>query len=315
MGPGRFGRLDSLPGKIDMTEILRTPDERFDDLPGYPFEPRWLDDLDGFEGLRMHAVDEGPRDAAETFVCLHGQPTWSYLYRKMIPVLAAAGRRVVAPDLFGFGRSDKPADDAVYTFDFHRRSLLSFLERLERDRITLVVHDWGGLLGLTLPMEMPERIERLLITNTILGTGDLPLSQGFLEWREWANAHPDMDVAKLMRRTCPTLTEAEAAAYGAPFPDARFKGGVRRFPNLVPDRPDAPGAELSRRARAWLGQEWSGASFMAVGLQDPVLGAPAMRLLRSWIRGCPEPVPLPDQGHFAPEQGDEIARLALAAWA
>ena len=296
-----------------MPEILRTPDARFAALPGFAFAPHYVERLPGFEALRMHYLDEGPRDAARTFLCLHGQPTWSYLYRRMIPVFAASGARVVAPDLFGFGRSDKPADEAWYTFTRHRDSLLTFVAALDLRGVTLVVQDWGGLLGLTLPMDLPERFERLLVMNTTLGTGDVPLSEGFLAWRAWANKNPDMDVAKLMKRSCPHLSDAEAAAYAAPYPDASYKAGVRRFPNLVPERPDADGAALSRRARDWWQREWRGQSFMAIGATDPVLGTPVMNALRQVLRGCPEPLVLPQAGHFAQEWGEEIARAALAA--
>jgi haloalkane dehalogenase/tRNA(adenine34) deaminase len=233
----------------------------------------------------------------------------------MIPVFAGAGGRVVAPDLFGFGRSDKPANEAWYTFTRHRDALVAFVEALDLRGATLVVQDWGGLLGLTLPMDLPGRFERLVVMNTALGTGDVPLSEGFLAWRGWANKNPDMDVAKLMKRSCPHLTDAEAAAYAAPFPDAAYKAGVRRFPNLVPDRPDADGAALSRRAREWWEREWTGRSFMAVGATDPVLGPPVMDALRRHIRGCPEPRVVPQAGHFAQEWGEEIARAALAAFA
>jgi pimeloyl-ACP methyl ester carboxylesterase len=296
-------------------EILRTPEERFNNLPGFPFAPHFVDRLLGFPQLRMHYVDEGPRDAAEVFLCLHGEPSWAYLYRKMIPAFVAAGGRVVAPDFFGFGRSDKPADDAVYTFDFHRNSLITFIEELDLRHITLVCQDWGGLIGLTLPMDMAGRFERLIVMNTFLPTGDEPLGKGFLAWRAFANAHPDLEVGRLIRRGTPPLSDAEAAAYDAPFPDARFKSGVRRFPNLVPDRPDAPGAALSRRARAWWTNEWRGESFMAIGAADPVLGEPAMRALHKIIRGCPPPMVLKEAGHFVQEWGEDVARAALKAFA
>jgi pimeloyl-ACP methyl ester carboxylesterase len=294
-------------------QVLRTPDARFAALPAYAFAPHNLERLPGFDDLRMHYLDEGPRGAARTFLCLHGQPTWSYLYRRMIPVFAASGARVVAPDLFGFGRSDKPAEESWYTFTRHRDSLIAFAAALDLRSVTLVVQDWGGLLGLTLPMDMPERIDRLLLMNTTLGTGDVPLSEGFLAWRAWADKNPDMDVAKLMKRSCPHLSDAEAAAYAAPYPDASYKAGVRRFPNLVPDRPDADGAALSRRARDWWQHEWRGRSFMAIGAADPVLGPPVMNALRQIVRACPEPLVLPQAGHFAPEWGEEIARAALVA--
>lgn len=293
---------------------LRTPDERFTNLPGFTFTPHHLEGLPGLEGVRVHYVDEGPREAAQTFLCLHGQPTWCYLYRKMIPVFAGAGARVVAPDLLGFGRSDKPEDETFYTFTRHRDMLRAFVERLDLTDITLVCQDWGGILGLTLPMDMPARFSRLLVMNTALGTGDVPLGKGFLDWRAWSNQNPDMDIAKLMQRAVAQLGDAEAAAYAAPFPDARYKAGVRRFPNLVPDHPDADGAAISRRARDWWQSEWTGKTFMAVGATDPVLGPPVMNHLRKMIRGCPEPYVVPDAGHFVQESGEEIAHAALRAF-
>ena len=284
-----------------MVDALRTPDDRFAELPGYRFTPHYLEDLHGYEGLRLHYLDEGPRDAKEVFLCLHGQPTWSYLYRKLIPFVTGAGHRAVAPDYFGFGRSDKPAADGVYTFDFHRNALLRLIERLDLSNITLVCQDWGGLLGLTLPMAMPERFAKLLVMNTALGTGDRPLTEGFLAWRTWCAKNPDMDVTKLMARACPQLSPQEAEAYAAPYPDIRYKGGVRRFPQLVPDNPEAGGAALSRNARDWWRKEWRGKSAMVIGMTDPVLGPPVMRALAQMIRGCPPPIEVTEGGHFVQE--------------
>jgi pimeloyl-ACP methyl ester carboxylesterase len=289
--------------------VLRTPEERFANLPGLPWAPHSLE----WRGLRVHYLDEGPKDA-RVLLALHGEPTWSYLYRRMIPPFLAAGYRVVAPDFIGFGRSDKPEDEAFYTFDMHRGFLLDFVARLDLERVTLAVQDWGGLLGLTLPMEAPERFERLLVMNTALGTGDVPLSEGFIAWRAYVAKTPDLDCGKLLARACPHLAPAEAAAYEAPFPDSRHKAGVRRFPQLVPDRPDAPGAALSRRARDWWKSAWQGESFMAIGAKDPVLGPPVMDALRKIIRGCPEPHVVAGGGHFLQEWGDEVARAALAHW-
>jgi haloalkane dehalogenase/tRNA(adenine34) deaminase len=232
----------------------------------------------------------------------------------MIPVFLAAGSRAVVPDFFGFGRSDKPAAEEAYTFEFHRNSLKALIEQLGLTGITLVCQDWGGVLGLTLPMDMPERFSRLLIMNTALGTGDVPLGEGFLAWRSWVNANPDMTVGKLMARACPHLSSEECAAYDAPFPDKRYKAGARRFPNLVPDRPDAAGADLSRRAHEWLRTDWSGQTFMAVGMKDPVLGPPVMKTLRKVIRGCPEPYEVEEAGHFVPEWGEEVAQKALTSF-
>ncbi len=262
----------------------------------------------------MHYLDEGPRDAPVA-LCLHGQPTWSYLYRRMIPAFLAHGYRVVASDFFGFGRSDKPEDESVYTFDFHRDAIMTLIASLDIARITLVCQDWGGLIGLTIPMDMADRFERLLVMNTTLGTGDEPLSEGFLQWRAFSNRSPDMAVGALMKRAVPTLTDAEAAAYDAPYPDARYKAGVRRFPNLVPDRSDAPGATLSRRARDFWRDDWRGESFMAIGMRDPVLGTPVMQALRKIIRNCPPPLELPDAGHFTQEAGAIIVETAMRSFA
>ncbi len=295
-------------------EFLRTPDSRFANLPGFPYPPHYTEALPGFDGLRMHYVDAGPRDAGTVFLCIHGEPTWSYLFRRMIPVFAGAGHRVIAPDLFGFGRSDKPVEDAWYTFDRHRDSLLALIDSLDLRDICLVCQDWGGLLGLTLPMDRADRFTRLLVMNTTLGTGDVPLTPGFLAWRKWVAEHPDMEVGKLMGRTCPHLTAEERAAYDAPFPDVRHKAGVRRFPAMVPDHPDAEGAELSRRARQWLSQSWQGRSFFAVGMTDPVLGPPVMAALRQQVRGAPASMDVADAGHFVQEWGGRIAASALATF-
>jgi len=294
-----------------MSEILKTPPERFANLPGFPWPAHSRDDLPGYAGLTMSYLDEGPQ-TVPVFLCLHGEPTWGYLFRRMIPHFLAAGDRVVAPDFFGFGRSDKPADEAVYTFGFHRNSLLAFIRALDLRDMTLVVQDWGGLLGLTLPMEMPERFSRLIVMNTILPTGDVPLTKGFLDWRAYVNKTPDLAAGRLLARTCPHLSPAEAAAYDAPFPDIRYKAGVRRFPNLVPEFPDSDGAAIGRAARSFWRDEWRGRSVMAIGVTDPVLGPPAMHALHRDIRGCPPPLEFAGAGHFVQEWGDEVAPAALA---
>jgi len=291
-------------------DILRTPDERFRDLPGFPWAPHDVAILEGFEGLRVHYLDEGPRDAEVTALCLHGEPSWAYLYRKMIPVFTAAGLRVVAPDFFGFGRSDKPVDDGWYGFERHRDTVLRLIESLDLKHVMLVCQDWGGLIGLTLPLRMEDRFTRLLVMNTGLGTGQ-GLGEGFLAWRAFANSQPDLAVGKLIRRGTQGMSEAEAAAYDAPFPDQAHKAGVRAFPNLVPDQPEAPGAALSREAAAFWRERWRGESFMAIGMQDPVLGPPAMQSLRKLIRGCPAPMEVAEGGHFVQEHGAPVAAAAL----
>ena len=206
------GRSRAAPGFIVchrksglLMDALRTPDDRFSSLSGFRYPARYVEDLPGSPGLRMAYIDDGPADAARTYLCLHGQPTWSYLYRKMIPVFRSAGGRVIAPDFFGFGRSDKPVDDAAYTFEFHRRSLIDLITQLDLRDITLVVQDWGGLLGLTLPVDidMRPRITRLIIMNTALAVGK-PLGPGFEAWRDYATSTDDLAVGRLLRRSEPS---------------------------------------------------------------------------------------------------------------
>lgn len=291
-----------------MIDFVRTPDDRFDNLPDYPWQPHYVTHANR---LRMHYLDEGEGDA--TFLCLHGQPSWSYLYRKMIPLLVPHGR-VVAPDLFGFGKSDKPTDQTVYTFDFHRQSLIDFIETLDLWNITLVCQDWGGLLGLTIPHIMPARFTRLIVMNTGIGTGERPLGAGFEAWKAYNRSQPDLDVTGLIKRGTSVLSDAEAAAYGAPFPDITYKAGVRQFPELVPPTPDAPGAAVSREARDWWRDHWAGHSFMAIGGSDPVITPDAMHGLRSVIHNCPEPLVIPEAGHFVQEWGDQVVPAALRSF-
>jgi haloalkane dehalogenase len=319
-----------------MPAFLRTPDERFENLPGFSeqgahehyklFSPHYIDILPNLDGLRTHYLDTGKPTEQDrfhanssvtnyesepevTFLCLHGNPSWSYLYRKMIPVLAKQGR-VVAPDLLGFGRSDKPLRESWHSFEIHRNMLLAFIHALDLKNITLVVQDWGGIFGLTLPMAMPERFKRLIVMNTALSVGSSP-SEGFKQWREFNNTQPDLNIGKMFKRGKADMSEAECAAYNAPYPDATYKAAIRAFPNLVPDHPEAPGAAISREAAKWWANQWRGYSFMAVGVQDPVLGVVPMQALRKIIRGCPEPLLIPEGGHFVQEWGEPIAQAAL----
>ena len=297
-------------------DALRTPDDRFSSLSDFRYPARYVEKLPGSPGLRLAYIDEGPPDASDTYLCLHGEPTWSYLYRKMIPVFRSAGGRVIAPDLYGFGRSDKPIDDAAYTFDFHRQSLIDLITRLDLRDITLVVQDWGGLLGLTLPVEaeLRPRITRLIVMNTTLAVGK-PAGAGFDAWRDYVASTDDLAVGRLLRRSEPSLTEEEAAAYDAPFPDKTYKAGVRRFPQLVMTESDMPGVEVSRQAADFWRTEWNGRTFMAIGERDPVLGPQVMAGMQRLIRGCPDPLRLSEAGHFVQEHGAAIAAAALEHFA
>lgn len=292
-------------------DALRTPDAQFANLPGYPWAPHYLSDLPALAGLRLHYLDEGPADAPHTWLCLHGNPAWSYLYRKMIPVFLAAGDRVVAPDLIGFGKSDKPKKDEAHSFSWHRQVLLELIERLDLRNVILVVQDWGGLLGLTLPMAAPRRYQGLLVMNTALGTGDVPLSPGFLAWREMCRKTPEFDVARLFSRGNPHMSAAECAAYNAPFVDRGYRAALRAFPPMVPEFEHSDGAAASREARDFWREQWAGRSFMAIGAQDPVLGPPVMHGLRQLIRHCPEPMVIDEAGHFVQEHGEPVARAAV----
>jgi tRNA(adenine34) deaminase len=233
----------------------------------------------------------------------------------MIPVFLAAGHRVVAPDMPGFGKSDKPKKDSAHRFGWHRQVLLQFVEALDLQGIHLVVQDWGGILGLTLPMAAPERYQGLLVMNTTLATAQQPLSPGFLAWRQMCADKPLFDVGRLFGRGNPHMSEAECAAYNVPFPDAGHRAALRAFPPMVPEFEHSEGADISRQAQTFWQHEWTGKSFMAVGAQDPVLGMEVMQALRQSIRHCPEPMVLPQAGHFVQEHGEVIAQAAIKALA
>jgi haloalkane dehalogenase len=298
-----------------MVEALRTPDERFANLPDFDFPVEYVDDLPGYEGLRIARIDAGPKDTQRTFLCIHGEPSWSFLYRRMIPVFLESGARVVAPDLLGFGRSDKPVKQSDYSFTFHRNYLVALVERLDLKNITLVVQDWGGLLGLTLPVDpkFKSRLERLIVMNTGIAVGASP-GPGFQAWKDYALSTPNLPIGELIARGTPHLTTAEIAAYDAPYPSPEYKAGAQVFPALVPVSPEMEGTDISREAAAFWSTEWNGPSFMAIGMADPVLGPPAMMMLNKLIKGCPPPMEIEGGGHFVQEWGEPIARAALESF-
>ncbi|GAA6141041.1 tRNA adenosine(34) deaminase TadA [Hydrogenophaga sp. 5NK40-0174] len=291
-------------------DALRTPDSAFEGIPDYPWKPNYTSELPSLQGLRLHYIDEGPGDAARTWLCLHGNPAWSYLYRKMIPGFLANGDRVVAPDLIGFGRSDKPKRSAEHSFVWHRRVLLELVEQLGLTNVILVVQDWGGLLGLTLPMEAPGRYKGLLAMNTYLATAENALPDGFVAWRDMCRRKPDFDIGRLLLRGNRHMSAREALAYDAPFLDKGYRAATRAFPEMVPHNADDPGAQLSRKASAFWRNEWQGKSLVVCGAQDPVFTPEAMAVLADGIRGCPEPIVMAEAGHFVQEHGLKIAALA-----
>ncbi len=289
-------------------EILRTPEERFSDLPGYSFEPHYVE----VDGLRVHYVDEGPRDA-EPVLMMHGEPSWSYLYRKMIPVITAAGYRAIAPDLVGFGRSDKPARREDYTYQRQGDGMRGFLEALDLKGITLVGQDWGGLIGVRLAAEHEERFARIVAANTGLPTGDITMGEAFLRWQRYSQSVPVFHAGGIVKGGCVSELSAEViAAYDAPFPDDSYKAGARQFPLLVPTTPDDPAAVPNRKAWEVLSR-WEKPFLTAFSDSDPVTRG-ADRLFRQVIPGAKDQphTTIVGAGHFLQEdKGEELAQVVV----
>jgi haloalkane dehalogenase len=285
-------------------EVYRTPDERFEDLPGYSFAPRYLEQ----DGLRMHYVDEG---AGAPVLLLHGEPTWAYLYRKLIPTLTGAGR-VVAPDYFGFGRSDKPTRIEDYSYDFHYRSVERLAEELDLRAATVVVQDWGGPIGLRLAVEQPARVDRLVILNTGIGAGRAP-SPEWLRFREFVRrVGPELVPSQLVRLSCVSEPSDEVlAGYDAPFPTPESKAGVLAFPELVPTEVEHPSAAAMLDVGDAL-TRWEKPTFVLFSDSDPIFSPEAAARLAARIPGAGPAEIVAGAGHFLQEdKGEEIAERIL----
>lgn len=287
--------------------LIRTPEERFDNLPDYPFEPNYLD----WEGARIHYVDEGD---GEVILCLHGEPSWSFLYRRMIPILARKGR-VIAPDLIGFGKSDKFTEPGEYSLQMYRDSMRHFLDTLRLDRITLIAQDWGGPIGLRLLGEQPERFARIALANTSLPTGDIHVGKAFMAWQDFVRESPDLPVGMLFANSIMVeerKTDDIIRAYEAPFPDRKYKEGAHRFPLLAPLELDDPGAAEMRVAREVL-SGWKKPAFVAGSDKDMILGVRAAKVFQELIPTAHEVVVIEGAGHFLQEDmGEDLAEMITA---
>jgi len=284
--------------------VIRTPDERFSKLPDFPFAPHYID----VNGLRVHYVDEGK---GETILCLHGEPSWSFLYRKMIASMSRQ-HRVIAMDFIGFGRSDKFTEREAYTFRMHHDTLVGFIKEMNLEQITVVVQDWGGLIGLAVAADMPERFARLVIMNTGLPTGKGKPSEAFLAWRNFVESHPDVPIGQSMLRGVAhpeKLTKEVIAAYEAPFPDVSYKAGAAMWPLLVPISTEDPAAAEMKHAREVL-SKWNKPALVMFSDKDPITGG-GDKFFRSLIptaKDQPEIV-IKDAGHFLQEdKGEEISQ-------
>ncbi len=288
-------------------DVFRTPDERFENLPGYPYEPHYVE----VDGLRLHHLDEG---SGRTVVCFHGEPDWSYLYRHMLDALVASGHRVVCTDLPGFGRSDKPTDQEWYTYERHVEYVTQHLDQLDLDDVTVVVQDWGGPIGLRWAVEHADQVGRLVILNTGLFLGRV--SKGFMAWRNFAERTPDLPIGMIMQGATTTDLPPEiVAAYEAPFPTPESKAGAQRFPLLVPLTPDEPIVADQLAVKDAL-SKWDKPALVAFSDSDPVFPYPkAGDVFTDLIPTAGEQVRIEGAAHFLQEdRGPEIVEAMLAAF-
>ena len=287
-----------------MKKIYISDIEKLTNLPDFPYEPRYEKNIKGFENyedMRMAYIDTGNKDSELTFLMLHGSPTWSYMWRHFIKEVERANFRAVAFDMPGFGRSDKPLDKEAYTFDALRSSIICMIERLDLKNIVLVVHEWGGFLGLTIPMDMPDIFDGIIIHNTTLATGNNLISDSYTDWRKYIKDNPDLNIRAIMARTNKILNLKECNTYHAPFDNYESKIALRSMPEIFPDSKEKEGIKISQQAQDWFSEEFDGLALSVSGMRDPLFPQDALNSFFNSIKGIHKLSGIDNAGHFLPE--------------
>ena len=293
-----------------MNEFIQTPEHYFHNIDNYPYTPNYINDIPETGGGRLHYVDVG-QDINGVALCLHGNNTWGYCYRKMIQPLVEHGYRVIVPDMIGFGRSDKPVYQSWHSYQQHRSIMMSFIQKLNLQNIMLVCHDWGGIIGLTIPPDMPDRFNKLVITNTMLYTGDR-MCNDWYNWLQRSNKE-DIDIPKFIQQRSIVSINEDLSAYAAPFPTSMYRAATRAFPNFIPDVDHVPGFDVGTRAIDFYKNTWNGQCFVAIGSKDHVMASTTLALAHT-IKNCMNPMIIEEAGHFINEWGDQIIKKALLSF-
>ena len=297
--------------------ILRTPEQNFHNIPDFDYTPKYIDSLKSINyknnNCRMAYIDETiTKDINGTFLFIHGHPTWSYLWRHIIPIVLKSGYRVIAPDLPGFGRSDKPTDAQFYNFNTMRNSIIEFIEFLDLKNITLVLHEWGATLGLTIPLQMPDRIEGIICFNTWFANGTTHISESYKNWHNHNIENKDLNIRALMARTNRILSLAECNAYHSPFPEPQYKTSLYSLPKIFPYRQDGETGKILLESDLWLRNQFDGTAFFLFGMRDPLITSESMSLLSRSVKNSEPMLALNNAGHFSPEWAMEFSDELIA---
>ena len=300
-----------------MKKIYTSDIEKLINLPDFPYEARYEKNITGFEDyedMRMAYIDTGNKDSELTFLMLHGSPTWSYMYRHFIKEVNKANFRAVAFDMPGFGRSDKPLDEEAYTFESLRSSLICMINRLDLKNIVLVVHEWGGFIGLTIPMDMPERFDGIIMHNTTLVTGTNLMSDSYADWRKYIKDNPDLNIRAIMARTNKILNLKECNNYHAPFDSYESKVALRVMPEIFPNQKGKQGIEISKKAQDWFSNEYDGLALSLSGMRDPLFPQEALNSFFNSIKGIHKLPGVDNAGHFLPEWAMEYGENLIKTY-